>query len=122
MREGLISAAATELGTKKPPAKHDLCLRVLDHLSQESILIDSGAAVSVFPPHMPRVANMAKISYTRAVKSGKRMATLRVANEAPIETLGTKMVPLCLGNHTFEHNAVVGTPILGWDSSCASTN
>ena len=44
--------------------------------------------------------------------------SLHAANRTLIETLGTKMVPLHLGNHTFEHNVVVariGTSVLKWD-------
>ena len=56
-----MAVTTAELGAKKPSAKHD-------HLSQESILTDSGV-MSVFPPNIPQVADMAKRSCARAVKS-----------------------------------------------------
>ena len=87
MEEGLAVTTA-ELGAKKPWAKHD-------HLSQELILTDSGV-MSVFPPNIPQVADMAKRSCARAVKSSGRLGTLHAANGTLIKTLGIKIIPLCL--------------------------
>ena len=52
-----------------------------------TILISSGAVVSVFPPYMPKVANIARTSYAQAVKSGKCVVTLWAANGSLIKTL-----------------------------------
>ena len=86
------------------PTSNLLFLRNL--LSSRCFLVDTGASVSVFP-HRPRSPS--------APPTGLQ---LRTADGSPLDTYGTRILPLKFGTRSFEWEfllADVSTPIIGSD-------
>ena len=80
--------------------------RIKDHNSGLHFLIDSGAAISIFPK--------AKCPNAKKDKSGG----LSAVNGSKLDTFGTKTVHLRFDRKIYSHTmtiADVSTPIIGWD-------
>ena len=87
-------------------ADHDFRPRIKDLNTGLYMLIDTGAAVSVFPRTLSK-------NSTLDVKTG-----LQAINGTKIPTYGTQSVKIRLDRKTFTHTMVVGQvscAILGWD-------
>ena len=75
-------------------------------ISKNWILVDSGAACSVFPRKF----------YPNATIDPSK--SLKAINNSNISTFGTQRVKLKLGGHVFWHDVVIADvdgPVLGWD-------
>ena len=102
----LVIKACQKVAAESDPGDHDFRPRAKDLNSNTYFLVDTGAAVSVYPRSM--VTN-AKCDVTRG---------LEAVNGTKIPTFGNKRVKVRFDQKTFEHEMVVAdveTGILGFD-------
>ena len=107
--EDLVTSAVEQISTVGDAFaanKFDACPKVYDKLSKKWLLVNTGAACSVFL----RSFNMdAKLDNSRALKA---------VNRSYIPTFAKTTVTLNLGPRTYKHEVTIAhidTPILGWD-------
>ena len=84
----------------------DIRPRVQDKISNEWILIDSGAMVSVYPRKRYPTAKLDMNTSIQAI------------NKSKIQTYGTTLITIRMGRKTYNHTVIladVDQPVLGWD-------
>ena len=106
--EGLVKTTIAEITAEKPVLHRNYDLRpyVKDKLTNTWLLVDSGAAVSVWPS--------SKCDNPIMDPNVK----LHAVNNSKIDTFGSKTVKLQLGNASYSQKVTVARvkhEILGWD-------
>ena len=101
----MVEVAAAQAAEVKSDCSTDVRPHVYDRRSKQWLMLDSGAAVSIWPKRLLPEA----MPTTNA---------LRAVNGTKISTFGNKNVTIDLAHQNFTHSFVVAevpTPILGWD-------
>ena len=101
----IAAIAAANTPDPRPPDKSDMRPHVRDRRSDLWIMLDSGAAISIWPgrsyPDLPRP-----------------QTSLVAVNGTRIDTYGTRDISLDLEGKQYTHRFIIAevqSPILGWD-------
>ena len=87
-----------------PKPDRDRRPHLVDSKTGVSMLLDTGAAVSVFPRSNSDIRDQS--------------SHLQAINGTKIDTFGTKIIPVTINNKTFSQKFIVGqvqSPVLGWN-------